>query len=520
MSNLSDLALTDFSGIEITRAESILRQIAPSELVEVNYYGIEAYGEKYDSKFNGSKIKKSRFKKCSFSEVSFIGTAGAASSFNECSFVDCKIENSCFDFADFTNSRWKGKQSKSDISGSSFSHTNFSGTTIDNTIFGGCNFEGSYFKDSTLRQNDYKHCSFENACFENTVFQNVNMSQACIDFSTIGNAVFEDSILPFVGILHTFGGLQNAEKYSDNITIKSTESNLEMTFGQYVSRLEDIQAYFYKINDFFALATMHIHFGNHDAAYRYIGNGLQYSLNNKDFRMIGYYCKLASLNHFFTKEQLRKIYKNMQSSTVMKNMTSHEYQIYIYEMDRIKRMLIDNPFGLPQIKISLTTDILPEDTKNISNLLDYLNTAIKEYAPQSSNYLSLRHNSPTAVDIFLSDTFQSLYYFIIMFSGCLFGLTTTISKFQKIVHDYYDTESIKTDLELKKIKLENARRRQNNSNNSESTMLKSVSTGQSDHCTEERVKSLNFSIRSNAELSEGLREGSLNRDDNPNKKVP
>lgn len=458
MSNLGDYAIAEFSRMEIARGESFMKQLDPARVDAKDYYGLQVVGKHFGEEFEGAKIKKCHFTQCQFIDVSFVGTSGGSSSFKECFLRNCRIENACFDISDFSNTHLSCDQLSTSISASSFSYSNFSESRLSRISCRGCNFENTFFKKTTIEKSEWHHCSFENARFENTEFLDSDLSNTSIDYSWFKNASFNNVRLPLVGLLHTFDGLINVEKYADNITFYFPSSNTDLSFSDLVERLDDVQAYFFSINDFFILTSLNIYLGNHELAYSYLEMGLRYSLSYKDFRMIGYYCKLASINHFFTKEQLRQLYANLRSTSLISSMSGHEYQIFLLEMDRIKRLLIDGPFGLPQMKILITTDINISDATLTAEMLSYLNESIEAHASQSSNHVSLRHNSPLSFELFLSDSLLSLYGFALMLSTGLLGLTKIIAKIQNVIYDQHKIEGIKLENKLKELDLEKKRR--------------------------------------------------------------
>ncbi len=506
MNNSSDYVIVEFSNIELMRAESVLRQMDPVRFDAINYFGMQVHDRKYGKEFEGEKIAKCKFTKCEFDEVSFWGTAGVSSVFKECVLRNCRFKNACFDFSNFSKTQLADNNSMTHIEASSFTHTDFSDANLSGIKCNGCDFENSYFQNAVVRNSVFQHCNFENAYFENTLFEDIDLSRTSIDFSIMKNVEFKNVKLPFTGILHSFGGLQNIQNQMDNVTFKFPQSDVEILFEEFIGKLEDLEAFFFKINDFFTLATINIYFGNHDLAYQYLGRGLWYCLEQKEFRMIGYLCKLASLNHFFTKEQLQRLYEKMKSNEFIKTMNSHEYYIYLYELDRTKRMLVDNPFGLPQIKISVETEIFPEEIRLMSDALSFVDEAIQMYAPQASTYKTLRHNSPLLIEIFSSDTLDTLYKLAILLSAGLLGVTTTISRVYKIITEHNKIIGLRLDNELKEIEIE-SKRYQLQSHESQTLIERGSKPNVpfSAHIGE-RIKSISFSIYTNTTLPDKLRD--------------
>ncbi|MCB2189742.1 MAG: pentapeptide repeat-containing protein [Deltaproteobacteria bacterium] len=510
MTNYKEYPITGFSSVELAHAKTILRQLDPETFDALDYYGIQANDQQYGTNFNGSKINKCHFKKCIFKEVDFLGTTGASSSFKNCVFKNCNITNACFDFADFSGSEFVAEDKIGDISASGFAHANLSRVKLNGISISACSFENSYFKNAVICDCSLKHCSFENASFEDTSFKSLDLSRTSLDFSTMNRITFRKVTLSPIGILHSFGGLYEVERNAENVTFKFPSSNVELTYADLISKLEGMQAFFFYVKDFFALSALNIYFGNHDQAYQYLGMGLVHSLNYRDFRMIGYYCKLASLNHFFTKRQLINLYNNLRSSSINETMTSHEYNVYLYEMDRIKRMLIDNPFGLPQMKISLITNIDSKEITLISEILEYLDKTIEEYLPQGSKHITLQHNSPFQFEIFLSDSLVTLYECALALSTGLFGLTTFIAKIQKMVTEHHKIKGLKLDNKLKELDIERRKSQSVRDNNyileSQENSLPFPRAN-----TTKRIVSISFSIYTDIELPEELREVTISQ---------
>lgn len=201
--------------------------------------------------------------------------------------------------------------------------------------------------------------------------------------------------------------------------------------------------------------------GNQDEALKYLLQGLKYNLLHKDFRIIKYLCKLASLNYFFTKKQLRSLYDVLYSNSLIAELNHHEYQLYLKEMDDIKKILVDNPFSSPQMIISIKTEIKANNYLYISKVLEVIQNTMMQCIPQGSSYISIRKNSPPIFEIFASDNLLQLYDFYLKLSSVLLGATGIYKKFQeRVEHNqnlktkridlkYYE-EQKKTDLLIKK----------------------------------------------------------------------
>lgn len=205
------------------------------------------------------------------------------------------------------------------------------------------------------------------------------------------------------------------------------------------------------------LANTQIYKGNNELAFMYIQEGVMHSLNVRDFRMVGYYSRLASLNYTFKSESLRQLYEMLQLDAITERMTPHEYQTYMFEMDRIKRLLIDRPFGQAQMRLSVETDIgfdEVEDSKIVSSLF----STVQKAAPQSVHHLEVRLNSPYWFDLLISGSPNDLCTYCGYFFGGFMALTTMAASYYKLVNLVYDKQLKKIDIETKRFDLEQKKR--------------------------------------------------------------
>lgn len=501
--------IAEFSSLEMMESEAVMKGLDPERFDKIQYYGLVESGKVYGKEFSGSKMQKCRFTKCEFHDVAFSGTTGSASSFKHCVLKNCTVENANFDFADFQGSFLLSDSPDANIVSSGFNHSNFSDANWEGVSFSGCSFDSAHFQNTTVKDSKCKHCNFENAHFENAAFENIDLSRASLDYSTMENVSFNNVTLPITGILHAFHGLNNVEKNGTNVDFKFPDSEVKITLAELLSTLERLQPFFFKINDFFVLANTQIYHGNSDLAFKYIQAGVTHSLQFMDFRMVGYYCKLASLNYTFRNESLRQLYEMLKSDRIVGEMTTHEYQTYLFEMDRIKRLLIDRPFGQPQMKISLETDINLGEVED-SKLIGSLFRTLEEGAPQAIHHLEVRHNSPYWFDLILSDSLPSLFSYGAYFLSAFMAGSAIVSEFLKRADQYYSVQVKRNTLQKGKIELEEMKRRQESATHGDKRDRPREESASVPAAVRERILNISVTIRADQELPKELREFTVN----------
>ncbi|MGN1268028.1 MAG: pentapeptide repeat-containing protein [Candidatus Aphodocola sp.] len=484
-----------YSKQELKHSESILVSLDPKRFKEFDYYHTDIINKKFGADFDGNKIRKSKYINCQFSNVDFNGTSGESSIMTNCRFYDCSFENARFDNSDFTDSKFLPSSNKNTLTACGFSNSNFTNVQLNSLNISGSNFVESWFQDSELDNTFFVCCNFEGALFDNVEINNCNFSKASLEFVEFNNCIANNSIFQIFSILHSYNGLKLIEKYKDCVYLKFPDSDKQITGNTFLSILDEIEAYFYYKKDFFALANISIFFGKSDNAFKYILFGLDDSFKKKDFKLIRYICKLASLNLFFTKAQLSQLYSFLQNNEQISELNYFEYNNYLNEMDNIKKILIDNPYNLPQMKISIETDIDYNDTDNVAEIIKYINKTYNLVSPDSPTYLTISHNSPDIFDFFLSSDPEILHNTFIVLSICFLGVTSAVVN---LIDKHNDIELKKLQKIIYRLDIEEKSRKLFGFPDS-SLETKNIETKKeaiAPKCVRKRIKRIKFSINS------------------------
>ena len=456
--------LITFSQAELQHSEELIKKFGGKRCSSDDYYLEVVNGKSYNFGDNIT-YRKLKHVECDFENISFDGIDGVSSIVIDCRIKGCDIINAGFRASDFSQTQFLPSPSKpTSIINSSLYDSNFTASIFQQVNIEGCSFIHSMFRDTKFVDCSLCFCDFEDAVFENTSLKAIDLTTSGIDFAEFINVDLQDATFSCWGILWSFGGLDAVKKFKNEVTLKLPENDTTVSAEEFLNCLPDLQAHFYFKKDFFSLANINIFLGNQEKAFLYIKEGLLYNLYIKNFRMIKFLCKLASYNHFFTKKQLSQLYYILQSDTIIHKMTSYEYKNYLYEMNDIKKLLVDNPFNLPQIIIKISTDIDNEELDLLKVLLGNLDQIIKLNAPQSVYSTTIRHNSPTFIEILNSDVLQNLCQLsinlIISFWGIIPQINSLLESFTFIKQLITSETNLKKrlqeqELEIKKEELKN-----------------------------------------------------------------
>ena len=429
MSELTKTEPFGFSEVEYISAEKILEEIASDGSEKNDEISPYLEGTDLDSQYNGSYVAHPRFRKCNFNGTKFIGINGIASNILDCRFKEVEFRDCGMAFSDFSETHFTENTvlNNCGCTDCSFLDADFRDVCSEGSVF-----DRSFFINAEFENVTFRHCSFEDALFQNACLKSCDLIHANLEYASFRNTTVEAVNFPFWGILRAFGGIQMLQKFPDS-TIQYTDGAKKLEAKRFLNLLPDLQAYFFKRGDYFILANINIFMGNQTDALYYIMVGLKHSLEQRDFRMIRYLCRFASVNHFFTSKELQLLYQALVANSQISLMNDHQYQLYLREITEIKQLLIDNPFSRPQMVITYSTDLDPQDYDGLANFLRFFESMVQRELPQCSYYYSVRHNSPLAIEYFLSDILPNLYHFISVIHLSLWGTTQGFAAFQKLL---------------------------------------------------------------------------------------
>lgn len=437
-----------YSEPEYLVAKSIISEFAAEHFVDLEQYPASIRGQVFDDTFQASNIRKPNFENCRFSGVKFEGNDATTAFLLECDFDRVIFRDVCLNHSNLAASKFSAVT----FENCGCTGCDFGDVKMLSSIVTGCGFMRSYFYEAEIVDTSFVHCSFEEAEFKNTRFVDADLSQAGLDYAILNSVSFIHTTLPFWGVLRSYGGLA-ALQLSKNTHLKYTFDSREISSSEFFSKLESMLPYFHKKKLFFELANILIFLGKQREALSCILEGLRESIQHRDLRNVRHLCELASQNRFFTKQQLRQLYDILITEDVASVMGHHEYLHYQMEIQEIKHLLVENPYGLPRIIIQIHTSICHDDYTSLAELLRYIDQSIAFYLPQSIYHISIYRNSPPLLDVSICEALSALLPYLFTFAVFVFGATNkSVSLFQ----DICKAHGIRLDNQEKKIHLKAA----------------------------------------------------------------
>lgn len=455
----NDVLYTAINQWDIDYAEEVLYQLDKEYFKNYSVYAVPIKDKVFRAEDDLSNMTKLHFENCTFLSPNLNGIAGENSIFQNNQFCNSEILTANFRFSFFSNCEF----TEVSIKNSNLEDVEFSNNKLIKCKLTGCSWSNSYLKSCLISELTTKYCDFDSTVLSDVTIINTKFLSTGLDYVEFDNVTIKNVVFPLIDFFHTFNGMTLLAKFADNITFDINSSAQVITGQRCLENLNVFLAYFCGRNDFFAVATIYIYQGKQNEAYNCIIMGLRKALQTKNFKLVLNLCKLASHNCFFSKKQLQDFYGLLQSDSVSQHLSPYEYKYYLKELTEIKNLLIDNPFDMPQICIEIYTTIQPDDYSSLNRLLKEIDYVADTKLPQASKYLTLRHNSPDVLEVFLSDIMPNLLIFFAILSSILLGTTKIISELQKIIKRHkeikgIDLDNLKKEQELIKLREENQKK--------------------------------------------------------------
>ena len=437
-----------FSKLELESASDLLNVIVPSEPLRDEHNSFKGEGQTYSNEFDGSLMRYGVYNNCQFMDVNFLGTVGKNSAFVNSLLNNCSIVDANFTYSNFSNSKLVINSSSC-----SYDFSDFSGTTISKSTMKSSSFKECYFRNSKISNSKIQYCEFTNSTFNNCAFEQLDLSASTLDFSEIINSQFNNVTLPFFGILNLVSGFGQIIDQKA-VSFKPASSDYVVKGEEYIENVRMLKPVFFHENNFLALANIYTYDGEIENAYSAIINGLQYACKIKNFGLIHHLCQFASVNNYFSRNQLKKFYEFLEEHLNVEKLSYVEYRNYLNELYLAKNMLIDCPFNRDVMEIELKTNFCYSNIEKLAETFRLINSTIEEYAPDSNNHITIRHNSPPDFSILLSGDIYTLYIVFIALQIIFCKSLNGIEKIQNIIKNGHEIKLHKLDEQIKELELE------------------------------------------------------------------
>lgn len=441
-----------FSPKEIDRAieNILLHQQAVTKFSDLKIH--KAYNQTFTEDFLNYRLPGSLYKKCKFEGVKLTSVSFNSSQFAETLFDGCEISDTGMQSSSFSDVTFD----RCLLSGSNMSQCFLWNTVMRGTKVCSTSMLQSVIADSRIIDCEMSGVSLESCTISNVFFQDVRLANLHMEYSEFDRIRSDNAVYPFAQLPYIFGGLQYVMNTSDAVGISSKKNNADqISIEEYRQCLRDMMIFFWSRKEYFPLANICHCLDMNDKTRQIIRQGVFSSLQNRDFRMLKYFCKLASNINLYTQEDMKGIYRDIESTIDPSELSEDEYYRYCLHLTDIQRLLLDNGSQYPTFHITLTTNIDSRDMRRLAVLLEIFSGLLDLFPPsQLIKRIELRHNSNFIVDFIQSGALETIFIVISLFGIVLNRSGKAADDAGKIISLKYRSAEHKREDELHSIRVE------------------------------------------------------------------
>lgn len=370
---------------------------------------INAENMDFGEDFLGGLIQKPNYINCRFNKTTFDSPNGAYSNLEKCYFGDCYFYNCDFRYSNFKNCIFT-KEKKFTMNS-----INFSFSTLYDCEFNKIDFIGVSYREMILSNVEFNDCTINSSAFEHTklircTFRNIDFKNVGVRYCEFIDCKFINVTFPILDVLSNYGLLEALR--SNNKEIKVSLGNNGITdFDNAVKILCDLVPYYETVHQYFELINLCIIYEEPNIMSNLILKSLEYVIKQNDFEGLENICKLiVNLKNNNTSESLKNVdliemYHLIISLINPDKLPYNLYKSYIDYINKIRLLLVDNPYNNPTGQIIIKTHILPEETEDLAKLIKSIDDFIRDNIPSTTPYIQISHHCP--------------YEIIVAFAGAL-----------------------------------------------------------------------------------------------------
>ncbi len=379
-----------------------------------SYPPVLAENTTFGSEFPGALIRKPQYSKCTFVRSTFNAADGAFSKLHHCRFYDCKLNNCDFRYTDLFADIICSKHTISTIESCNFSFSNFIDSTFTQIQFSGCSFRQMQFENIHFNQCSMQYSSIEQSSFKNCSIRDLDLSKVSVRYCSFENVTFHildlarnygliPLLLQSTGVVVAFGNNQTA------------------SLQEAIGRLSKLIPYYIETQQYYELLNLYAVTNNSVAILNILPHAFESVISRCDFAALQDLCELVVKYRICTEIQLREFYTLIKHLISPNNYPHYLRKSYNLYFENIKHLLVDNPYGYPEAKILLKTNIETLEDTDMSKLLTAIETNIRELAPSVDAEIQLTHHSPYDVLVVLYGALPELLKVCQMFYYVLGG---------------------------------------------------------------------------------------------------
>lgn len=377
---------------------------------------------------NRSILEFSEIRECNFDFASITGSI-----YRNCSFTDNSMHQSDFEFCEFSNCNF---QNKTPIN-CSYNNSNFINSRFFDVTFDACTFTSSYFEECQFDGGEIRYSTLENSAFRDCTFNNMDFRCLNMDYVEIISPHMNNVVLPMAQIPFMYGCLNYLLETKDDVKI-SKGKDADISIHEYFEKVIPLmKKYFDESGQYFPLSNIFIALKEFDSATHALKKGLSIAVENRDFRMLKYYCYLIAKSGCFRPDTLHMFYNNICRLSPQGKGSTNELKNYTRHIGEIKAILFEQT-SISNLNMTIRTDIQSKNISELSHILESIFTISKTDIGYGVNQVEIliTENSPLIIELRVSGNENGLV--------CLLAAMTKLLNVEEKVNlslPYIDTDN-------------------------------------------------------------------------------
>lgn len=378
---------------EIKDALDFLYKNYSDDKVNNNKYIISTEEILIQDNYISKSMKQSAFKNVIYKDSIFENVALTGSTFDKVKFINTKLIGNSFANCNFYNTEILG--SSEAFTANNFSQSNFENclfksaklfrSGILNTLFHRCQFTENIFQGSTLEGTQFISCNFNNCDFSN-----VNL-----DYTLFSKNIYNNLTFPFYQIAYIIGAADFICESNQNIFAKAGDKKI--TIIEYLKQIDNLILYYLDKDEFFPTCNLYIVKKDYNKAKEYLIQGILKSLENKNFRMISNFCRLAKYHGIADETIKNKIMQSMDDFIQSNNIPESQLNYYLIYIGNIKALLNEGASNTVTLNYSIKTNTSKnnaEGVKYVNEMLNKFNIELSKLNGIHGYEVSIANHSP------------------------------------------------------------------------------------------------------------------------------
>lgn len=363
----------------------------------------------YKKNLHGMSLNHSIIECADIEECDFDLAAITGSIYRHCTFTNNSMKEPDFEFCEFLDCDFYNKTPII----CSYNNSNFINTRFHDISFDSCTFTSAYFEECHFIGGRIRYSTLENSYFKECIFENMDLRSLNMAFVELNNPHMSNVTLPLSQIPFMYGCLNYLLNTQDSVRISKGKKHTISIHEYFEKVIPLMENYFDESEQYFPLSNIYISLKKYDLATDALKKGLSMAIENRDFRMLKYYCYLIAKSGCFQSEQLHMFYNNICRLSPQGKGSLNEQKNYTRHIGEIKAILFDQTSG-PNLTVTIRTDVHANKASKLSYILEALFAISKTDIGYGTNRVEalVTQNSPLTIELRVNGNESGLIYLL------------------------------------------------------------------------------------------------------------